>query len=165
MSDDSPASNETAVRDGAIRRLRRHILVYAAVNGALFLIDLLTPGPWWFLWPMLGWGVAVAAHWLYVKSVTIDDDWAQRRTEDIRLQASDLGHIEDIEKRHEQAEARRRPGAGPPEKNHIETVRESYEKLSSRFEKKGPDDGSDDGVEAGAGDAAPEPGEVSGGRP
>ena len=159
MSDDSPASNETAVRDGAIRRLRRHILVYAAVNGALFLIDLLTPGPWWFLWPMLGWGVAVAAHWLYVKSAHIDDDWTQRRTEDIRLQAYDLGHIEDIGKRHEKAEARRRSGAGPPDKNHIETVRESYEKSASRFEKKGPDDGSE------AGDAVLEPDEVSGNRP
>ena len=159
MNDVPAASDETAEPDRAVRRLRRHILAYAAVNGALFLIDLLTPGPWWFLWPMFGWGVAVAAHWLYVKSVTIDDDWAQRRTEDIRLQASDLGHIEDIVKRHEQAEARRRPGAGPPDKNHIETVRESYEKSASRFEKKGPDDGSE------AGDAAPEPDEVSGNRP
>ena len=159
MNDAPAASDETAERVRAVRRLRRHLLAYAAVNGALFLIDLLTPGSWWFLWPMFGWGVALAAHWLYVKSVTIDDDWAQRRTEDIRLQASDLGHIEDIEKRHEQAEARRRPGAGPPDKNHIETIRESYEKSSSRFEKKGPDDGSE------AGDAAPEPDEVSGNRP
>ncbi len=133
MNDDPAASDETAERDGAIRLLRRHILAYAAVNGALFLIDLLTPGPWWFLWPMFGWGVAVAAHWLYVKSVTIDDDWAQRRAEDIRLQASDRGHIE--------------------------SIRESYEKSSSRFEKKGPDDGSE------AGDAEPEPDETLRNRP
>ncbi len=96
---------DSRVHDRAFRRLRRHILVYAAVNGALFLINLLTPGPLWFLWPMFGWGFALAAHWLYFKSVNIDDDWAQRRTEDIRLQAHDLGHIEDIAKRYEQAEA------------------------------------------------------------
>ncbi len=161
MNDVPAASDETAEPDRAVRRLRRHILAYAAVNGALFLIDLLTPGSWWFLWPMFGWGVAVAAHWLYVKSAHIDEDWTQRRTEDIRLQAYDLGHIEDIGKRHEKAEARRRPGAGPPDKNHIETIRESYEKLASRVEKKGPDDG----AEADAGDAAPEPDEVSGNRP
>ncbi len=161
MNDVPAASDETAEPDRAVRRLRRHILAYAAVNGALFLIDLLTPGSWWFLWPMFGWGVAVAAHWLYVKSAHIDEDWTQRRTEDIRLQAYDLGHIEDIGKRHEKAEARRRPGAGPPDKNHIETIRESYEKLASRVEKKGPDDG----AEAGAGDAAPEPDETPGNRP
>ncbi len=160
MNDVPAASDDTAERDRAVRRLRRHIMAYAAVNGALFLIDLLTPGPWWFLWPMLGWGVALAAHWLYVKSVNIDDDWVQQRTEDIRLQAHDQGHIEDIEKRYEKAEARRRPGAGPPDKSHFETVRESYEKLASRVEKKGPDDGS----EADAGDAAPEPDETLGNR-
>ena len=145
MNDVPAASDETAERDRAVRRLRRHILAYAAVTGALFLIDLLTPGSWWFLWPTFGWGVAVAAHWLYVKSVHIDDDWAQRRTEDIRLQAHDLGHIEDIEKRYEQAAARRRPGAGPPDKNHIETVRESYEKAASRLKEKNPGEGQGDG--------------------
>ncbi len=108
---------------------------------------------------MFAWGVAVAAHWLYVKSVNIDEVWIQQRTEDIRLQAYDLGHIEDIEKRHEKAEARRRSGAGPPDKNHIETIRERYEKLYSRFEKKGPDDSAE------AGDAAPESDEVSENRP
>ncbi len=144
MNDVPAASDETAERDRAIRRLRRHILAYAAVNGALFLIVLLTPGPWWFLWPMFGWGVAVAAHWLYVKSVNIDDDWAQQRTEDIRLQAYDLGHIEDIEKRHEKAEGRHRPGAGPSDTNQFETVRESYEKLASQSKGMHNGDGGDE---------------------
>lgn len=159
MNDVPAASDETAEPDRAVRRLRRHILAYVAINGALFLIDLMTPGSWWFLWPMFGWGVAVAAHWLYVKSVNIEDDWAQRRTEDIRLQAYDLGHMEDIAKRHEKAEARRRPGAGPPDENHIETVRESYEKLASRV------GGKDSGDGAETGDAALEPDETLGNRP
>ncbi len=145
MNDVPAENNETAERDRAIRRLRRHILVYAAVSSALFLIDLLTPGPWWFLWPIFGWGVAVAAHWLYVKSVHIDEVWAQQRTEDIRLQAHDLGHIEDIVTRHEKAEARRRPGAGPPDKSHFETVRESYEKkATSRLDGNDPGDSPSD---------------------
>ncbi len=158
MNDVPAASDETTERDRAfrrLRRLRRHILVYAAVIGALFLINLLTPGPLWFLWPMFVWGFALAAHWLYVKSVNIDDDWAQRRTEDIRLQAHDLGHIEDIQMRYEKAEARRRSGAAPTDPNHFETVRESYEKLASRSE--GKDPGGDDGSVS----AAPEPDETS----
>ena len=83
--------------------------------------------------------------------------WAQTRTEDIRLQAHDLGHIEDIARRHEKAEARRRPGAAPPDENHIETVRESYEKLASQSKEKTPDEGE--------GDAAPVPDETSEKRP
>ena len=155
MNDVPAASDEPDERDRALRRLRRHILVYAAVNGALLLIDLLAPGQWWFLWPMFGWGVALAAHWLYVKSVHIDEVWAQLRTEDIRLAAHDLGHIEDIVGRHEKAEARRRPGAGPPDKNHIETAREHYENLASQSKEKHPDTGAD------AGDATTEPDETS----
>ncbi len=160
MNDVPAASDETTERDRAfrrLRRLRRHILVYAAVIGALFLINLLTPGPLWFLWPMFVWGFALAAHWLYVKSVNIDDDWAQRRTEDIRLQAHDLGHIEDIQMRYEKAEARRRSGAAPTDPNHFETVRESYEKLASRNDEKNPSGGEDPGE----GDAAPEADETS----
>jgi hypothetical protein len=151
MNDVPAANEETDERDRALRRLRRHVLAYATVICALFLINLLTPGPWWFLWPMFGWGVALAAHWLYVKSVHIDEVWAQRRTEDIRLQAHDLGHIEDIARRHERAEARRRSGTGPPDKNHIETVREHYENLASRSKEKHP----------GEDDAAPESDETS----
>ena len=161
MNDVPAASDETAERDRAFRRLRRHVLAYAAVNGAFILIDLLTPGPWWFFWPMFGWGVAVAAHWLYVKSVHIDEIWAQQRTEDIRLQAHDLGHIEDIAKRHEQAEARRRSGAGPPDPSHFETVRESYEKLASRIDEKDP--GGDE--DPGEGETSPEADETSENRP
>ncbi len=146
MNDVPAASHETTKRERAFRRLRRHTLVYATVICALFLIDLLTPGPWWFLWPMIVWGVALAAYWLYLKSVYIDEIWAQQRTEDIRLQAHDLGHIEDIQMRYEKAEARRRSGAGPPDKNHIETVRESYEKLASQSK----------GMHTGDGEAEPD---------
>ncbi len=151
MNDVPAESDETAQRDRAIRRLRRHILVFAAVNGVLLLIDQLAPGQWWFLWPMFAWGVAVAAHWLYVKSAHIDEVWAQLRTEDIRLAAHDLGHIDDIAMRYKKAEARRRSGAGPPDASHFETVRESYEKLASRS----------GGQDPGESDAATEPDETS----
>jgi len=86
---------------GAARLLRRHLVAYLAVNGILILINLATPGGWWFPWPIFLWGIALAAHWLYVRSVYVDDGWADRRTEDLRLQAYDRGHIEDIAKRYQ----------------------------------------------------------------
>ena len=39
-----------------------HATVYVAVNLMLFLIDLVTPGPVWFFWPLIGWGIGLAAH-------------------------------------------------------------------------------------------------------
>lgn len=40
-----------------------HAAVYAAVMVLLVVINLLTlPGPIWFIWPLIGWGFAVALH-------------------------------------------------------------------------------------------------------
>ena len=40
-----------------------HAVVYAAVMLLLVLINLLTsPGTIWFIWPLIGWGLAVALH-------------------------------------------------------------------------------------------------------
>ena len=39
-----------------------HLRVYAIVNGALFLMDLFTPGPMWVQWPLIGWGIGMAIH-------------------------------------------------------------------------------------------------------
>lgn len=44
-----------------------HLALYAAVMLVLFVIDALTrPGEWWALWPMWGWGIALALHTGYL---------------------------------------------------------------------------------------------------
>ena len=40
----------------------RHLWSYIIVNGGLLLINQLTPGPWWFQWSALGWGIGLAFH-------------------------------------------------------------------------------------------------------
>lgn len=42
------------------RRLASHLITYLIVNAGLFLLNLVTGGVWWFLFPLLGWGIAVA---------------------------------------------------------------------------------------------------------
>ena len=37
-----------------------HLWSFIIVNGGLFLINAVTPGPWWFQWPLLGWGIGLA---------------------------------------------------------------------------------------------------------
>jgi hypothetical protein len=39
-----------------------HLWSYIIVITALFLIDIFSPGGWWFQWPMLGWGIGLAFH-------------------------------------------------------------------------------------------------------
>ncbi len=40
-----------------------HLTTYVLVNLGLFIINALTsPGNWWFIWPLFGWGIGVVAH-------------------------------------------------------------------------------------------------------
>ena len=41
-------------------RFHRHLWSYLIVIGGLLLINATTPGPWWFQWPALGWGIGLA---------------------------------------------------------------------------------------------------------
>ncbi|WP_434045066.1 MULTISPECIES: 2TM domain-containing protein [Sorangium] len=41
---------------------RSHLFSFVVVNAFLFAINVLTPGPWWFFWPLLGWGLGLAFH-------------------------------------------------------------------------------------------------------
>ena len=108
--DNTPSTDQPSSERGADGRiLRRHIQAYLFVNGSLFLINLLTAGGWWVFWPIFGWGMALAAHWFYVKSIYIEDEWVEERTLDIRHGAYDLSHIHDIEKRHIKAGGADRP--------------------------------------------------------
>lgn len=73
------ATIKAAIRkDLALRRLARkvrlkkkafnlHLYSYIGVNLALFIINALTPGPWWFQWSVFGWGVGLLFHY---KAVT-----------------------------------------------------------------------------------------------
>jgi len=49
-----------------IKEFFEHLGSYVVVNAALFVIDWLTGGGWWFYWPMLGWGVGLAIHGMSV---------------------------------------------------------------------------------------------------
>jgi len=39
-----------------------HLWSYIIVNAALLLINNFTPGPWWFQWSVLGWGIGLVFH-------------------------------------------------------------------------------------------------------
>lgn len=55
------------IRKALLKRRRvgfySHLGSYLIVNAALLLINSLTPGPWWFQWPLLGRGIGLAFHY------------------------------------------------------------------------------------------------------
>lgn len=67
--------------------------------GILFLVNLVAIGGIWLSWPAVIWGVALVAHYMYVKSLSVDDGWADEKAADIFANASDRSHIESIHQR------------------------------------------------------------------
>ena len=53
-------------RAGAITGFYAHLLWYLSVIGLLALINLMTTGYPWFLWPALGWGIGLFSHYMAV---------------------------------------------------------------------------------------------------
>lgn len=44
-----------------------HLAIYILVNGLLIAIDLTSsPGTYWFIWPLLGWGIGLLIHGLTI---------------------------------------------------------------------------------------------------
>lgn len=73
-------------REAAIRRLQAkrgfqiHAMVYVAVDGLLIAIWAITGGrAFWPIWPILGWGIALAIHyWTVFKQRPITEDDIRR---------------------------------------------------------------------------------------
>ena len=80
--------DETDRYQRARRRVRTikgfyaHLIVYLIVNAGLLLINLFNqPGGWWFVWPLLGWGIAVVAHAVFAFGIGgwLGNDWEERQ--------------------------------------------------------------------------------------
>ena len=62
-------TDDVELRRLAIRRadmklaFRSHLMAYVIVNAGLVMINLITSDDYfWAIWPMLGWGIGLAAH-------------------------------------------------------------------------------------------------------
>tara|TARA_Y100000588_G_C13976370_1_gene805216 strand:- start:307 stop:642 length:336 start_codon:yes stop_codon:yes gene_type:complete len=77
--------------------LRIHVAYYIGIGACLVAIDLTFSETRWFHWPLMIWGGIFCAHLLYCKSLSVDDEWVEKRTNRIRDHSYDLGHIRNIE--------------------------------------------------------------------
>jgi len=62
-----------------------HAVIYLIVNAGLALINLLSGGGWWFYWPLVGWGIGLAAHGVSVFWLEgfLGVDWEEKKIREI----------------------------------------------------------------------------------
>ncbi len=109
--------------DRHVRRLQgfyAHLAAYVVVNALLVGVNLLTsPGVFWAIWPILGWGVKLGAHAMAVFGIPGYDDWKARVRHDyIRRHAGSTFVSSDG------------PGAEPTEER-VERLRRRIEHLET----------------------------------
>jgi len=71
----------------AIKGFYIHATIFVVVNIALFAINVLVGGVWWFYWPLLGWGIGLGVHALAVFGFggggPWGRDWEERKTREM----------------------------------------------------------------------------------
>lgn len=69
----------------ALKGFYIHLLMFVAVVLLLAIVNAATGGPWWVLWVLLGWGIGVLAHWLFVfaGSSRFVADWERRKVREL----------------------------------------------------------------------------------
>ena len=62
-----------------------HLVTYVLVNLGLFVINVLTsPGTYWFIWPLFGWGIGLVAHAVGTFGGGLfGESWQERKIEEI----------------------------------------------------------------------------------
>jgi hypothetical protein len=67
-------------RVSVLRGFYKHLSVYVIVNLGLFLINMTTsPESLWFIWPLMGWGIAIVLHALRVFGGTLGSNWEEKK--------------------------------------------------------------------------------------
>jgi hypothetical protein len=62
------------------------LLVFAVINAGLFLTNWLTrgeDGTWWFVWPLLIWGIGLMIHVVVVVAPVFSPQWVDRKVDEM----------------------------------------------------------------------------------
>ena len=67
-----------------IRGFYRHLSVYVIVNLGLFIINMITsPETLWFIWPLMGWGIAIVLHAIRVFVDRPGSRWEEKKIDEL----------------------------------------------------------------------------------
>ena len=86
--DQSKLEKEARKRVRALRDFYMHLATFVVINAFLIVLNLMTsPGDFWAIWPLLGWGVGLASHGLSVFELGIGSkEWEERKVREYVLQ-------------------------------------------------------------------------------
>ena len=76
--------------------LHWHFAIYFTALIIWVLASLFAAGDWSAFWPMITWSLAIMVHYLAVRSINIDAEWIEKRTDQVTDEAKDTSHIENI---------------------------------------------------------------------
>lgn len=87
-TDPSKLEREARKRVKALRDFYMHLATFVIVNAFLIVLNLVTsPGDFWAIWPLLGWGIGLASHGLSVMELGIGSkEWEERKVREYMLQ-------------------------------------------------------------------------------
>ena len=108
----------TAPKPGIFELASRYLQPHAWTYGIAVLVAVmlaLGSVELWLFWPLMVWTILFLIHFLVVKSLDVDSDWVAERTEKTAMKAFDISHIESIRENYERSSSRikeRDPGAG-----------------------------------------------------
>ncbi len=118
---------EARKRVQAKKEFFRHLGTYFVMSVFFFMLNAVTSfGTWWFIWPMLGWGLAVLFHYVDVFGVPgvepISKEWEER---EMRREMRRMHRVERQTRRDERERKDRRPapasnGYEPPSEERLE---------------------------------------------
>ena len=79
MEDEKYQRAKKRVRE--LKDFYQHFMVYVAVNSFLIILNMVTSTDhWWFIYPLLGWGIGLAAHAIATFSGGLfSKNWEERK--------------------------------------------------------------------------------------
>jgi len=89
MSSDQELEARARKRVEELKGFYSHAMIYLLVNLGLMALNLLTsPNYFWFVWPMLGWGIGLAVHAFSVFGAGrfSGRDWEERKVREFMEQ-------------------------------------------------------------------------------
>lgn len=69
-----------------IKKFYEHLTIYLLINPILIVVNVMTsPGYLWFVWSLLGWGIAIVLHGLKAFSYLpfFNNEWEERKIREI----------------------------------------------------------------------------------
>jgi hypothetical protein len=75
------------------------MLAFVAFNAALSLANVFVGTTWSIFWPLVLTGMLLGLHYLLYKALSVDEQWADERVEELNLKSYDRGHIEQLKSR------------------------------------------------------------------